>query len=295
MELRQLEYFVAVVDEANFTRAAERLHVAQPGVSAQIKRLERELGQELLDRRGRSIQLTDAGRAVLPHARAALASVQSTRDAVDLLSGLVRGAVSVGMVTACASADLTDLLSRLHRKYPGLDISLAEDDSRSLLAGVMDGTFDIAVIGVAGNLPPELESRVITDERLVAAVSVDHPLAEVSSLPFTELAGRPLVCLPPGTGIRTCLDAACEVAGVTPAVALEASNLGIISSLAAQGLGIAVLPESAVGSLHRIDLEPEARSRLELVWRAAGGKNSAASALIDLARLGAVSVGSRER
>ncbi|MFJ7724033.1 LysR family transcriptional regulator, partial [Rhodococcus erythropolis] len=91
MELRQLEYFVTVVEEANFTRAAERLHVAQPGVSAQVKRLERELGQELLDRSGRTVRLTDAGRAVLPHAYAALAAVQSTRDAVDALNGLVRG------------------------------------------------------------------------------------------------------------------------------------------------------------------------------------------------------------
>jgi DNA-binding transcriptional LysR family regulator len=188
------------------------------------------------------------------------------------------------MVTACASADLTDLLSRLHNKHPGLDISLSEDDSRSLLAGVLDGTFDIAVIGVAGELPEGLESRVITDERLVAGVAADHPLAEVSALPFAELATRSVICLPEGTGIRTCLDFACAAAGTKPTVALEASNLGIIVSLAAQGLGMAVIPESAVGELHRIDLEPEARSRLELVWRASGGKNPAASALIDLAR-----------
>ncbi|OYD68722.1 LysR family transcriptional regulator [Rhodococcus sp. OK302] len=285
MELRQLEYFVAVVEEANFTRAAERLHVAQPGVSAQIKRLERELGQELLDRSGRTVSLTEAGRAVLPHALAALTSVQSARDVVDALTGLVRGSVSVGMVTACASADLTELLSRLHKKHPGLDISLSEDDSHNLLAGVLDGTFDIAVVGVAGDLPEGLESRVITDERLVAGVAANHELAQVSSLPFVELETRSVICLPKGTGIRTCFDAACAAVDVTPTVALEASNLGIIVSLAAQGLGMAVLPESAVGQLHRIDLEPEARSRLELVWRVVGGKNPAASALIDLARV----------
>ena len=289
MELRQLEYFVAVVDEANFTRAAERLHVAQPGVSAQIRRLERELGQELLDRSGRTVRPTEAGRAVLPHARAALASVDSVRDVVDALKGLVRGSVSVGMVTACASADLTDLLARLHLRHPGLDISLAEDDSRNLLAGVADGTFDIAVVGVAGELPEGLESRVITDERLVAGVAANHPLAERDTLPFAELGTRSVICLPPGTGIRTCLDAACVAVGVAPTVALEASNLGIIVSLAAQGLGMAVIPESAVGQLHRINLEPEARSRLEMVWRARGGKNPAASALIDLARSAPVS------
>ncbi|HEX6445096.1 MAG TPA: LysR family transcriptional regulator, partial [Streptosporangiales bacterium] len=89
MELRQLRYLVTVAEEANFTRAAARLHVAQPGVSAQVRRLERELGQELLDRSGRTVRLTEVGEAVLPYARAALSAVDGARRAVDELSGLV--------------------------------------------------------------------------------------------------------------------------------------------------------------------------------------------------------------
>jgi DNA-binding transcriptional LysR family regulator len=103
MELRQLEYFVTVADEQNFTRAAERLHVAQPGISAQIRQLERELGQPLLDRAGRVTTLTEAGKAVLPFARAALDAVAGAREAVDELAGLLRGHVSVGMVVQCAA------------------------------------------------------------------------------------------------------------------------------------------------------------------------------------------------
>lgn len=90
------------------------------------------------------------------------------------------------MVTACASADLTDFPSRLHTKCPGLDISLAEGDSRTLLAGVLDGTFDIAVVEVAGELPAGLESRVITDERLVTGVAANHPLAEWKRCPLSN-------------------------------------------------------------------------------------------------------------
>ena len=105
MELRQLEYFVAVAEEANFTRAAGRLHVAQPGVSAQIRRLERELGEELLDRSERAVRVTDVGAAVLGYARAALAAVDGARRAVDELTGLVRGHVAVGTVTS-HNADL---------------------------------------------------------------------------------------------------------------------------------------------------------------------------------------------
>src|ERR1700712_5970564 len=100
MELRQLEYFVAVADEANFTRAAERVHVAHPAVSAQIARLERELGQVVFDRSRRQVRLTAAGEAVLPYARAVLSAVANVRVAVDELSELVRGAVAVGTVTS---------------------------------------------------------------------------------------------------------------------------------------------------------------------------------------------------
>src|SRR3954466_14927911 len=123
MELRQLEYFVTVVEEAGFTRAAARLHVAQPGVSAQIRRLERELGQELLDRSGRSVRLTEVGAAVLPYARAALAAVDGVPLAVDERTGLLRGQVAIGTVTS-HSFDLPGLLADFHEDHPAVQITL---------------------------------------------------------------------------------------------------------------------------------------------------------------------------
>src|SRR5690349_20102934 len=118
MELRQLEYFVAVAEKANFTRAAARVHVAQPGVSAQIRRLEREVGHPLLDRSGRTVRLTEVGAAVTPHARAALAAVSGARMAVDELTGLLSGQVNVGMLTSCSSVDVPDLLADFHHAHP---------------------------------------------------------------------------------------------------------------------------------------------------------------------------------
>src|SRR5215469_7278800 len=129
MELRQLEYFVAVADERNFTRAAAKLHVTQPGVSAQIRQLERELGHPLLDRSGRATALTEAGQAVLPFARAALGAVAGARLAADELSGLLRGHVAVGMVSQCASLDIPDLLAGYHHRHPAIEITLAESSS----------------------------------------------------------------------------------------------------------------------------------------------------------------------
>lgn len=135
-------------DERNFTRAAATLHVSQPGVSAQIRQLERELGHPLLDRSGRVTQLTEAGEVVLPFARAALGAVADARLAVDELSGLMRGHVAVGMVSQCASLDIPDLLAAFHRQYPAIEITLAEDSSDHLADGVRTGAYDLAFIGL---------------------------------------------------------------------------------------------------------------------------------------------------
>src|ERR1035437_6469668 len=148
MELRQLEYFVAVAEEANFTRAAARLHVAQPGVSALIRQLERELGQELLDRSARTVRLTEAGAAVLAYAREALGAVSGARLAVDEITGLVRGRVAVGMVVACSSVDLVDLLADFHRDHPAVAISLSEADSDVLVDAIRAGQLDLAFVGL---------------------------------------------------------------------------------------------------------------------------------------------------
>ena len=178
MELHQLEYFVAVAEEASFTRAASRVHVAQPGVSAQVRRLESELGQQLLDRSGRSVRLTEVGSAVLPFARAALDAVAGARLTVDELAGLVRGQVTVGMVSGCALPILAELLAGFHHRYPGVAITLVEDNSDRLAERLRDGQLDLALIGWAGETPAGLDTTVIVDEELVAAVHPAHPLAE---------------------------------------------------------------------------------------------------------------------
>src|SRR4051794_6135266 len=117
MDLRQLEYFVAVAEEANFTRAADRVHITQSGVSAQIRQFERELGTDLFDRSARMVRLTPAGAAALPHARAALAEAAAIRTACDHVTGLVRGKLRLGMVTGCTVTPLFDALAWFHRRY----------------------------------------------------------------------------------------------------------------------------------------------------------------------------------
>ena len=274
MELHQLEYFVAVAEEASFTRAASRVHVAQPGVSAQVRRLESELGQQLLDRSGRSVRLTEVGSAVLPFARAALDAVTNARLAVDDLAGLVRGQVTVGMVSGCALPVLAELLAGFHDRHPGVAIALVEDNSDRLVERLRDGRLDLALIGWAEQTPADIDSVVLVDEELVAAVAPDHPLADAGAgagtITIRQLRDLPLVSLPRGTGVRAALDAACAAAGFTPRIVFEASALPMVVELAGRGLGLAVVPASipnGPGILRITD--PQLRSRLELAWPSA--------------------------
>jgi DNA-binding transcriptional LysR family regulator len=289
MELHQLEYFVAVAEEASFTRAAERVHVAQPGVSAQVRRLESDLGQRLLDRSGRSVRLTEAGSAVLPFARAALDAVAKARLAVDELAGLVRGQVTVGMVSGCALPVLAELLASFHKQYPGVAIALTEDNSGRLIEMLKDGRLDLALIGSSGE--PEgqgISTAVLIDEELVAAVPPGHPLASAGAITIKALRDVPLVCLPRGTGVRAALDAACAAAGFEPRIVFEASALPMVVTMAAQGLGLAVVPASVANAANAPVMvpitNPGVRSRLELAWPEAPSGNPAARVLTEQAR-----------
>jgi DNA-binding transcriptional LysR family regulator len=289
MELHQLEYFVAVAEEASFTRAAERVHVAQPGVSAQVRRLESDLGQRLLDRSGRSVRLTEAGSAVLPFARAALDAVAKARLAVDELAGLVRGQVTVGMVSGCALPVLAELLASFHKQYPGVAIALTEDNSDRLIEMLKDGRLDLALIGSSGEPADQgISTAVLIDEELVAAVPPGHPLASAGTLTIKALRDVPLVCLPRGTGVRAALDAACAAAGFEPRIVFEASALPMVVTMAAQGLGLAVVPASVANAANAPVMvpitNPGVRSRLELAWPGAPSGNPAARVLTEQAR-----------
>jgi DNA-binding transcriptional LysR family regulator len=248
MDLRQLEYFVAVAEEANFTRAAERVHISQSGVSAQLRRLERELGAELIDRSARTAALTVAGRAVLEHARAALASADAVRQAVDDLNGLVRGQVAVGMVTGCTVTPLFDAISAFRLAHPGIELGLVEDASDHLADRVRAGELDAALIGTAHASLPGLEVVTIISEPVRAAVPSDHPLAGRRRAKLADVLQHPVICMPGGTGIRHVLDDACAARGLRLSVALQASAPAAIADLAARGLGVAILSQSMLAN-----------------------------------------------
>ena len=271
MELRQLEYFVAVAEEANFTRAAERVHISQSGVSAQIRTLETHLGAPLFDRSGRVARLTEVGTVALPYARAALTAATDLQQAVDQVRAVVRGHLAVGMVTGCEVTPLFDALATFHREHPAIQLELVEDTSDQLIAATRNGAVDIALVGVAGAPPEDLSTQVIVSEALVALVPPDCPQATQKQLPMAELAAHALLTLPEGTGSRAALDAACGTAGVIPDIALVASAPSTVAHLASRGMGIAVLSESMAATFPELVAVPitgaDIPATLALVWR----------------------------
>ncbi|MEV6429822.1 LysR family transcriptional regulator [Nocardia sp. NPDC051463] len=292
MELRQLRYFVTVVEEANFTRAAARLHLAQPGLSAQIRQLERELGQQLLDRSGRSVTMTAVGAAVLPHARAALAATERITRTVDEFTGLLRGHVRIGCIsgTATEDFDISSALADFHDDHPQVGISLTEDTSERMLAAVRHGELDIALVGLTGaDLDAGLGIDVVLDTPIVAAVALDGP--NRTHIPLGELRDHPLICLPRGTGIRGVFDRACAAAGFEPDVAFEAAAPPLLLRLAARGLGIAVVPapnpeEAAAFGVRVLPIsEPQLHGKLALAWRRDRPGSPAAEVLLGQLRI----------
>ncbi|HEY1567989.1 MAG TPA: LysR family transcriptional regulator [Solirubrobacteraceae bacterium] len=273
MELRQLEYFVAVAEEANFTRAAERVHISQSGVSAQVRRLEQELGATLIDRSARRATLTAAGRAALDHAREVLSAADAVRQAVDDVAGVLRGRLNVGMVSGCTITPLFDALAAFGAAHSGIEISLSEDSSDRLAQQVRAGALDVALIGAAGRTPEGLQALTIVSERLVAAVPPGHPLAGAGdTCTLAQATAHPLVCMPRGTGVRAVLDAACARLDLAPEIALVASAPDAVADLAQRGLGVAILSESMAparnGRLHAATIaDIDIASILALVWR----------------------------
>ena len=273
MELRQLAYFVAVAEERNFTRAAQRIPIAQPAISQQIHRLESELSEALFVRDRRGTRLTPAGEALLPHARATLASAENAREAVTALSGLLTGRLAFGFVQPLPDRRLAGLLGAFHRQHPGIELRLIEDETDALLTGLATGELDAALIGLGryDRLPPGVASRLVAREPVVVAVHPEHPLSGRGSVALQALRDVPMVTLTASSKQRSNLEAACRAAGFAPRIVAETSDLGVTIELIQQQIGIAVLPQSAVEGVANVTqlgvTRPNLDRRILLVWR----------------------------
>jgi DNA-binding transcriptional LysR family regulator len=284
MELRQLSYFVAVAEEGQVTRAAARVSVAQPAVSAQIRRLERELGESLFVREPQGVTLTAAGEAFLPHARAALTAAARGRDTIASLQGKLHGRLSIG-VAGPVDDRLAAALGEFHRAHPTIEIALANRQNEPLLAAVATAEFDAAIVGLGAQpLPAGVEAQVVATEPLVLAVAHDHPLAGRRTIALTDLRDAPLITLAAGSGLRAVLEQACRAAGFAPQITAETGELVSLVELVGAGLGVALLPQSAAtDAVHVVRItRPRLERRTALAWNATA-RSPAARAFLAIA------------
>lgn len=269
VELRHLEYFLAVAGNRSFTEAARKLHVVQSGVSATIKALERELGAELFARGPAGVTLTPAGEALRPRARETLDAARAAKDAVNATLGSVRGTVTVGILTSVSVIDLPTLLADLHIRHPAVVVHLraASTGSAGLLRQLRDGDLDVAFLVFTAPPPADLNARLVAAVPLLLVVPANHPLAQRDSVPLADLAGMSFIDSPPGYGTRTVIDNAFIAAGVERTVAVEVADLGTAATYIRTGLGIGFLSWSILDDFDDSGLATVRVADYDLEWR----------------------------
>jgi DNA-binding transcriptional LysR family regulator len=288
MDLQQLRSFVAVAYHAHFTRAAEELHIGQPAVSQHVRRLEAELGVELLARTSRSVEITQAGQIMLARIERALGELDAGVGELEELRGLRRGHLAIGAMQSLLPFDLSGALATFRAAYPGVDIRLVEGSARDLLESLATDRIDVAFAPLDANVPDNLESHQLFAERLVAIVSPSSPLAERSGVDVADLRDEPFVFVQGGTGLRTAVERAAQQAGYRPRVSLETHEVLRAIALVGAGLGISVVsPTVAHQAGDRVavlTLRPALERRVGLLWRADRRLSPAAVAFRDQIR-----------
>jgi DNA-binding transcriptional LysR family regulator len=245
VQLQQLRYVVAVADEGRFTRAAARLHVAQPSISSAVAALEHELGAPLFYRDRSEVTLTGAGEVFLPWARQVLADCEAGAAAVRDLLGLERGRLVLGATPSLATNLLPSVIAQFHTDHPGLELTVDEAGSQDLVGRLEKGEMDLAVVILPIDRP-WVESSPLMEEELVLAVDRDHPYAGRRSIRVVELEQVPLVMFKDGYDLRETTLAACRRAGFVPTMAVQGLEMDGALALAGAGVAAAVVPESVV-------------------------------------------------
>lgn len=291
MELRQLRYFAAVARHESFTLAARELNVAQPALSQQVRKLEQELGVELLRRTTRRVELSEAGKLALARATRTLAEADALRAEMDELRGLTRGTLTVGMLPAVGELDAAPILAAFSANYPGIEVRLVEDtlvEALALLrADRVDLTFALIWPEEAGE---GIAGEKLFEEELVVMVAEGHRLAQRRrSVRIADLEGEPLITFLPGSALRLQLDAQLEQAGMQRSPAFESNHINTLRALVAHGLGVSLVPVSfAVAEgppVAKLKVAPKTlRVPVSILYRADRARPPAAEAFLKSVR-----------
>lgn len=274
MEMRYLKSFIAVAEELHFGRAAERLYMAQPPLSHQIKKLEKELGVQLFERNTRSVRLTSAGESFLEPARDVLLGIEVAVRAAQNAGKGEYGRVTVGFAGASSHESLPLLTRAVRLAHPGIELVMrGQTYANVALSRVAAGSLDLGFV----RLPvtqPGVESRVIMNEEMICALPSDHKLAQRKRIPIEALAEEPFVSFPPNSGssVRDAAFRLCEGAGFNPRIVQDAPDSYTILALVAAGVGVTLTLTSCqhiqqTGLVYRPLAKPGPLMQTALAWR----------------------------
>lgn len=273
MELRHLRYFVAVAEELHFGRAAERVGIAQPPLSQQIQKLEREMGVRLFVRTKRRVELTHPGQVFLAEARRTLAQAEHAVEAARRAERGEVGRLAVGFVGSSTYTVLPPVLRAFRRQHPGVELTLRELTTAQQLEAVRRGEIDVGFVRTPAP-DGQLAQRVLIEEEFVVALPRSHPSARRRRVALRDLRGDAFILYPRAlaAGLYDRVVSACQQSGFSPRVIQETTQVPVMVSLVASGLGVAVVP-ACVQALrwnnvvYRLLCEPKPRTNIALVWR----------------------------
>lgn len=279
LDLRKLRYFLTVAEELHFGRAALRLHLAQPPLTRQISALETELGFRLFDRTSRTVSLTAQGRSFLPYARSVLEQVELAEVIASKLAKGCAGQLALGYVSSIALSDLfSQTIQAFAQRFPDVQLTLVECASASLGSQVADGRLDIGLSRLSPQSgQTDVQALSLGEERLVAAVSSDSPLARQSEVSLAQLSAYPLILFPAdyGSGLNQSIEQLYRRNGLPLRPGPSGRQITSIIALVAAGQGVALVPECTQslrnkGVTYRPLTDPDACAQLLVLTRAEG-------------------------
>lgn len=279
--LRQLEYAVALADHGNFGRAADAVHVTQPGLSSQIRELEHRVGVPLFERTSRQVRLTPAGADVVARARAVLREVDELSRAAGLHQGTLRGQLRLAAIPTMAPYLLPALLPTLRARWPDVRVELQELQTAAMVDALDRGDLDLGLLAVPYDTRA-LHVEPVAHEPFLLALPTDHELVGTDPVPVSVLAGLPVLLLEEGHCLHDHALQACRVAGDVDHGDVRNVSLATLSQMVAGGGGVTLLPASAVavetrpgsGVTARPFAPPRPGRTIALAWRGTDPRSS---------------------
>ena len=269
MEFRQLQHFVAIVETGSISAAARHLYLAQPAISASIKKLENELKMPLLHRRERGVSLTEAGQQFLPHAKQILQQSKDAKLAMQAIEGLDQGDVEIGVPPMLGSYFLPPLLMGFKHQYPGLRLNVLDAGTRRIRQRLLDGELELGVVA-DHDLPLEFDSQKLMHEEMVVCMAADHPLAEFDQIEYRDFLKHELILFGKGYYHRSLIEKISQEEQASPKIAFTSNLLPLIKSIVRKGYAISPMWKVSIQDDDEIITRPFVKPfyiDLSLAWR----------------------------